>query len=314
MMIDIMTPANIVCPLLILMAIGYYLKRVGMLNDAVIVKMNRIVFHLFIPALMFSNIFNTDIQEIGDLSYLIFGVISVLTIFGLSWLLVPRFVKDEAKCGVVIQGIYRSNYVLMGIAICSSLYGAENIGAAAILIALVVPIYNMLAVLILNVYNKNGRKSLGKTLLDIVKNPIIIAAVLAIVLRLLHVQLPRMVSSVVNDLSKLATPLALILLGGFFRFDFSSINRKCIIWVMIMKILVIPTIFVIISVLLGFTGVELAALMVMFIAPCAVSMFTMAQEMGGDSELACQLVVISSTISGITMFLWILVLNTLGLL
>jgi len=133
-------------------------------------------------------------------------------------------------------------------------------------------------------------------------------------LRYLDIQLPQMALSVVYYLSNMATPLALILLGGFFQFCDAKKNIKSIALISLLKLIVIPLIFISISIAFGFRGVELATLMIMFAAPVGISTFTMSQEMGGDSELACHLILFTSLFSMFTIFLWIAILHGFSLI
>lgn len=310
---SILLSANVMFPLFIMMVLGYWLRKCGRLNDETVTKMNGITFHVFISSMVFDSIYNAELLGIEHLSFAVYGVACVLLLFFCSWFLIAKLEPVVIRRGVMVQGLYRSNLAILGITICRSIFGEGKIGATVILIAIVVPLYNCLAVIILSIY-RGEKVGFIDTVKDVLKNPVIVATILGVILKLLNIQLPRMVLIAVGDLSDLATPIALILLGGYFRFNSSRKYAFRIMLVSVFKLIIIPLIFITLSVFLGYRGVELASLMIMFGAPVGVSTFTMSQEMGGDSELACQIIVFSSLFSMLTLFIWIAALNSLALI
>ena len=122
--------------------------------------------------------------------------------------------KQENQQGVVIQGIFRSNYVIFGVAVVQNMYGVKSTTTAAILSAILVPMYNFLAVVALSIFGEKRETDWKKIILDIVKNPLIISSVLGIIFSLLGIRLPTAVDTTVQDLAKLSTPIAFMILGG----------------------------------------------------------------------------------------------------
>jgi predicted permease len=174
-----------------------------------------------------------------------------------------------------------------------------------------VPLFNLLAVAVLDFYSGREIKP-GKMLLDILKNPLIIGCALGIAALLLGIHFPAPIHTALRDMSRVASPLMLFLLGAFFRFDQISSKPKELIAVLLGRLIVLPALGLLGAVLLGFRGIELASLMVLFGSSTAVASFTMAQQMGGDAELAGDIVVSTSVFSAVTMFLWIFAFKTLG--
>lgn len=299
---------NVVLPLFLTMALGYVLKCLKMFDDNTLKVMNNITFKVFLPLLLFYNIYKTDLNGAINLKLIFFALLSVTITFVILCIFIPFIEKDNKKRGVLIQGIFRSNFVIFGLPVASSLFGDDKVGMVAILIATIVPLFNMLAVISLEIF-RCGKLDIKNTLKGIITNPLIIASVIGICFLILEIKLPIAIEKSVSDISKIATPLSLILLGGSFAFtDVKTHLRQTIIGVT-GRLVIVPLILMPISIWLGFRGVELLALMLIFASPTAISSFTMAQKMDGDSDLAAQIVVFTSASCILTVFLWIFTLK-----
>jgi predicted permease len=299
---------NVVLPLFLTMALGYVLKCLKMFDDSTLKVMNNIAFKVFLPLLLFYNIYKTDLNGAINLKLIFFALLSVTITFVILCIFIPFIEKDNKKRGVLIQGIFRSNFVIFGLPVASSLFGDDKVGMVAILIATVVPLFNMLAVISLEIF-RCGKLDIKNTLKGIITNPLIIASVIGICFLVLEIKLPIAIEKSVSDISKIATPLSLILLGGSFAFTDVKIHLKQTIIGVTGRLVIVPLILMPISIWLGFRGVELLALMLIFASPTAISSFTMAQKMDGDSDLAAQIVVFTSACCIITVFLWIFTLK-----
>ena len=303
---------QVISPIFFMMVLGYTIKRLKLLDDHTLTGMNTIAFRVFFPILLFNSIYKTDLKDAFNPKLLGFAVLMVVTIFILLCIVIPLIEKESKKRGVLIQGIFRSNFVIFGLPIAIALCGADNIGTTSLLIAVIVPLYNALSIVGLELH-RNSKIQLMPILKGVVKNPLVIGGFFGVIALLINLSLPTVLDTAVSDIAKITTPLSLILLGGSFNFKEVKGNVKQIAFGVIGKLIIIPIIFIPICILLGFRGVELVPLVVMLGAPPAVSSFTMAGEMDGDQTLAGQLVVFASIGSIITMFLWIFTLKSLGL-
>lgn len=303
---------NIILPIVILLSVGYVIKAIRLVDDTTVDKMNDVCFKVLFPFLMFNNIYQTEIQYAFNPKLLLYALGLVFFIFAMLCLIIPLIEKSNAKRGVLIQGIFRSNFVIFGLPIAISLCGEQHIGPTSILIAIIVPLYNALSVIILEVYRGKG-VHFKRILKGIITNPLIIGGACGVVAMLIHLQLPQGIEKVVSDLSGITTPLALMLLGASFRFSDIRAYRKQIAIGVIGKLLIVPLIFIPISVRFGFRGYELVPLVVMLGAPPAVSTYTVAGKMDADQTLAGQLVVFGSIGCIITMFFWIFICKQLSL-
>ena len=312
---NLILSVNVIAPLFFLMVIGYVLVHHTKLADKELCsKANALVFKVFLPCMLFKNIYQSDIktQMQGELCLFVAG--SLLVLFLLLCLVVPKVVKQENQQGVVIQGIFRSNYVIFGVAIVDNMYGPENTVTAAILSAILVPMYNFLAVIALSVFGEKRERDWKKVIGNIVKNPLIIASVLGIVFSYVGIQLPQAVETTIGDLAKLATPIAFLILGG--DFDFSKIkgNLKTAGGVIFVKMVVLPLLMIPIVIGMGYRDSDLLAALLAYQTPIAVSSYIMAQQAGADEQLAGQLVVFSSAVSIVTLFVTIFILRQTGYL
>ena len=304
---------NIVSPLFLVMSLGYYLKFKNLLDSKTLSAMNSVCFKVFLPLLLFYNIYKSDINSAFNPKLMIFSVSCVLILFLLLMLIIPKIEKDNSKRGVIIQGIFRSNFVIFGMPVATAIYGDGNIGTTALLIAVVVPLFNLLSVISLEVF-RNGDIDYKKILKGIITNPLIIASFIGIIFVLFKLKLPTFLEKSVSDVSKIATPLSLILLGGSFSFSNVGSYLKKTIFVVSNKLVFVPLIFIPISIAFGFRGIDLLTLLLVFASPVAVSSFQMAKQMGGDSILAEQSIVFSCLFCIPTVFLWIAILKQFTLI
>ncbi len=304
---------NVVAPLCLLIAMGYYAKTSGMVKKEAFVQINRIVFQLLIPIVLMKNIMETDLSVAFQPKLLGFAIGSILVMTSGLWWIVPHFVSEKRRIGVMIQALYRSNYVLFGLAIASNLYGPNNVAVTSVLIAFCVPLFNVLAVVILQYYGQD-RVVLKTVLHGILTNPMLIGTLVGLAILLLRISLPTFLMSTISDVGAMATPLALLVLGGTFEWPSVAKNKTALTVIVLGRLLVLPALGVGAAILLGYRQVELVSLLVLFASPTAVSSFPMAQAMNGDGELASQAVLLTTVCSVLTMMMWIFLLNLGGLI
>lgn len=306
-----MISANAVLPMCLVMALGYGTRRLGWIRREEISAINKIAFRIFLPCLLYYNVYCSDLSGSFDPLLMAYAVGGVLLTFGLSLSYTLLTEKLPERRGVMIQGMFRSNYVIMGIPVATALLGADQLGTVSILIAIVVPLFNMLSVVVLEVFRGQKPKPLH-ILGQIAKNPLVIGSVLGILTLAAGIRLPHILEQTIQNISAIASPLQLFLLGAFFQFSGLKTYRRELVTVSAAKLIVAPGLFLGLGALLGFRGVAFVSLIGVFASPTAVNSFTMAQQMGGDAELAGDIVVTTSAVSILTMFLWIFLFKSLG--
>ena len=305
---------NVVLPIFFIMTLGFFLKKIKMVDENSLNIMNRLVFRVFMTTLLFLNVYNIgDFSKlsIDNLKLLAYAFIIIFVVVFLAWLIYMPKVKEKKKLSVLIQGVYRGNFVLFGLAIVDSIYGKEGLASVSLLTIVVIPTFNVLAVIILEYYS--GREiSKLKLLKQVFKNPLIIATLLGISFIVLKVNIPKPVYKTLSDISKIATPLAFIVLGAELEIGNMLKNMKYLISVNILRLIVNPLITIGVGKLIGFQGIELVALLSMSACPTAVASYTMAKEMKADGDLAGEIVATTSILSIFTIFCWVLVLKNLA--
>ncbi|MEG1270029.1 MAG: AEC family transporter [Ruthenibacterium sp.] len=304
---------SVVCPLFLMMSLGCFLRHIGLFNDTFLQQLNKLCFQIFLPLLLFLNVYESDFSSAFRPKLVLYAMVCILALFALLLFFVPKFVPENRRRGVMVQAILRSNFVLFGLPLVNSLFGERQTGITAILIAFVVPLFNVLCVVALEFF-KGTRTNWRSILKGILTNPLIIGAAAAFFCIFTGLRLPLVLEKTVRDIAKIATPLSLIVLGGSFAFSRLKHNLKALLCAVGGRLVVVPFVFLTLAIMLGFRGEALCALFSLFASPTAVSSFTMAQQMGADDELAGQIVVIGSVSAIITIFFWISILNQTGFL
>ena len=275
--------------------------------------MNKLVFKVFLPTLLFYNVYTTEGLEIFDAKLMLFVIITVLATFAVVYLVTIAITKENPKRGVVLQGIYRSNFAILGIPIVNYVCGDNQIGIASMMIAVVIPLFNGLAVVALEMF-RDGKINILKLIKGVLTNPLIVGCAIGMVFLFSGIKLPVILERSVFDVSKIATPLAIIALGASFKFKSLKGYAKEVIVVTLSKLVIVPLIGVSLGAMLGFRGEALVCLLVIFGSPVSVSSFAMSQQMGGDADLAALDVVMTSSGCIFTLFVWIFVLSSMGLI
>lgn len=309
-----MVAFNAVAPFLILLGVGFAAVRLKLADRAFLDRVNAFNYKLFFPFLMFNNVYSAKPENMPSVKLMLTGFLSVSLLVVLLVIVVPKFVKENPRRGVIIQGIFRSNFIIYGIPLTTYVFGAEKSSICGMMIMIMVSLFNIAAVIVLEMFREGGKVSAKKLLLGIVKNPLLQGCVVGLVFYLLQIRLPSFIASPVSSLASLATTLALVVLGGNLRFDEIRKNSRTISVVLLIRLILLPLVMLILAYLIGLRGIELFLILVIFGTPVATSSYPMAQNMGGDGQLAGQLVFVSTVVSLATIFAFIFALSRLGLL
>ena len=322
---NLIVSLKVITPLMIYMGLGVALKRSGKLPEKLNSDINKLLVTVFLPFLMFKNIYNADLSGISGGFGLYAGVATIIgwcVCFGLCSLVE----KDPARVGSMTQGMFRSNAVIFGIPVAESLFGVGNTVEVALALAICVPVYNVLSVVVLEICGQKaaiakGKAAAGRTklnvgsiLLGIARNKLIWGAMLGILVNALNIDLPDPLDSVVAGMSGVVTPMAFITLGASFSLKSAKENRRDLILVTAVKLAVYPLIYMLLPIRWGWTGHILGAMLLTSASPTAISSFPMARGMGCDGDLAGEIVVVTSIFSILSIFLWIFGLKQMGLL
>lgn len=323
-MSDILFAINATAPIVLTVLVGYFLKRVGLIDPTLAKAMNKLVFRVFLPAMLFLNMYKIESFADIDFTYVWYTLISTVILFLIAIPVVMAITKENPKRGALLQSVFRANYALVGIPLATSLFGEAGGIMATVLSAFIIPVFNTLAVVGLCIFSSDKKPSVKKVLVGIAKNPLIQSIALGFVvlgIRAIFVKLNiefrladvTPIYKTLSNLSAVATPLSLVVLGAQFELSAIPELKKYISFGVLARNLVVPFIGIGTAYLFGcFSGAHFATFVAVFCTPVAVSSVPMAQEMDADVSLAGQLVVWSTVFSAASIFLASYVLKALG--
>lgn len=306
---------NATLPIFLAMLLGWFFKKIRLMDDGFVKKMNKFVFQAALPVLVFQDLATVNFFEVWDTRFVIFCFLatltSILAVTGLSFLL-----KDKGIQGEFIQASYRSSAAILGIAFIQNIYGSS--GMAPLMIVATVPLYNVMAVVVLSVMKpqreKMSRALAMQTLKGIVTNPIILGILAGMLWSLLGLPMPAILEKTVKNIAVLATPLGLMAMGASFAFKQASEKIKPAAAAALIKLVVLAAVFLPMAVRLGFTQEKLVAILVMLGSATTVSSFVMAKNMGHEGTLTSSVVMLTTLFSAFTLTGWLWLLKTLGLI
>ncbi len=309
--------AGIVTPIFVIVLLGFLLRRGRLIDEAFINTSSRLVFMVALPTLMFMSIARTDFQATFNPALLGFVFLSTLASFLAIWWLAARRIKAPGDLGAFVQGAFRSNFGIIGMALSYNLFGSSGLSQAAMILALVIPMYNVLSVVVLTVTanrNSGDALSLRQILRAIALNPLIIAVVLALPFSYYGLHLPAALDTTGTYFANLTLPLALLAIGG--ALDLKSLRNSSFtaFWATATKLLILPLLMVPIAALLGFEGVDLALLFVLFSSPTAAAAFVMARAMGANAQLTANIILTTTLGSIVTLSAGIFIMRLLAII
>lgn len=321
---DLIFVINAIFPIILMIVTGYFLKKIKLLEENVAKKLNTLVFRVFLPIMLFLNVYKIDDISKIDLVFVWYAIGITVLLFLIGIPIMGMLFKDNRQRSVMLQGIFRANYALVGIPLAQSLFGEEGSTMAALLSAFIVPIFNILAVICLTVFSAGDKKpSISGVFKGIIKNPLIqgiFCGFVALGIRAIFVKMGvefrltdvSPIYKTLQNLSSIATPLSLLVLGA--RFELSSIPhlKKHIIIGVVNRVVIVPLVGISLALLMNrFTGAQFASFIACFCTPVAVSSVPMSQEMGADADLMGQIVVWTTVFSAFSIFIASYILRVL---
>ena len=310
---------NVTMPIFLVMVIGWMLKQRGMVDEHFVSVTNKFNFQVTLPFMVFRDLSAVDIKAVFDFKYVMFCALVTTVCFFVIWGGAKLLLKDQTMTGAFVQASFRSSAAVMGLAFIENIYGSSAMGPLMIIGA--VPLYNIFSVIVLtfeaqpdDADAKRDMSRLKQAGINIVKNPIIIAIVLGLIVAYFQIDFPTIVDNTVGYIAKTATPLALIGMGAGFEGRKALAKIKPTIAASLIKLVAQPLVFVPLAVALGFTGEKLIGILVMLAAPATPSCYIMAKSMKNDGVLTASIVVLTTLLAAFTLTGWIFVLKCLQLI
>lgn len=306
---------NATVPVFLMMVLGLVFKKIGWIDDVFAAKMNKFVFAVPLPVLVFSDLATVDFSQVWDVKFVLFCFVVTLLSIAVS-ALISFLWKDRSIRGEFIQASYRSSAALLGIAFIQNIYGTS--GMAPLMIIGSVPLYNIMAVVVLSVFRpgQNGmdRRVIKKTLKGIVTNPIIIGIAAGLLWSALQIPIPHIMEKTVTSIAGVATPMGLMAMGATFDIKKAFAKVKPTAIAALIKLVGFCAIFLPLAVQFGFRQEELVAILVMLGSATTVSSFVMAKNMGHEGVLSSSVVMLTTLFSAFTLTGWLYVLRSMSLI
>ncbi len=305
---------NVVTPLFVLISIGYIARKIKFVSESFLSELNKFVFRFCLPVMLFYDIWSSYQGDFSNTKLIFSAVAGILIIIALSFCIVPLFVRRKGQRGSMIQAIYRSNFLIYGLPLATGMYGKDAVATISMLMGIMIPLYNVSAVIILSIYSETGNHKISfKSILkDIVTNPLIIGCFFGLLGGITHLQLPLFAQKPLMQFAAIGTPLALFVMGGEFKFRYLGKNISKVIAITIVRLILVPLLAIGIFVWMGFRNVELSVFLAIFATPTAMASYIMSKNMGCDGELSAQIVVLTTACSCVTIFLFIFGLKSMG--
>ena len=312
MLADFIFSLNVVVPVFLVMILGYILKKTGIIGAGFLESGNKIVYYIGLPAQLFRSVYTTDIREYMDLRFTLFALIATTVSFFAIWGAAAIFLKkDPPVLGAFAQGAFRGSFALLGIPLIINMAGDAGMARAALVVMFVVPFFNVFSVM--SLAPCSGKKpSVLTIILTVIKNPSNIMIAIGMVLSMLDISLPIMVGGAVNTTANIATPLALVCLGGGMAFRGFDAKFKYAVVGSVIKCVIIPVAFTVVAYFMGFRDYDLAVILIMGGIPSAVVAYAMAVQFGADTYVAGTIVVITTFMSAATLTILIYAVRVLG--
>ena len=306
---------NATIPVFLLMVLGLALRKIGWIDEAFASRMNKFVFRVPLPVLLFQDLATVDFYEMWDGRFVLFCF--AVTFLGIVIAgLLSLLLKNRRIQGEFIQASYRSSAALLGIAFIQNIYGSA--GIAPLMIIGSVPLYNIMAVAVLSFFSPERKKldagTVKKTWKGIVTNPIIIGILIGMLWSLLRLPLPEIAAKTVSSIGATATPLGLMAMGASFDFRKALGQKGPALAASFLKLIGFCAVFLPIAAAMGFRQEKLVAILIMLGSATTVSCYVMAKNMGHEGTLTSSVVMLTTLGSAFTVTAWLYILKSLRLI
>lgn len=304
---------KVIFPTFFMIFLGYLSTRYNLMSKAFIDEGNKLVFNVFMPLYMFTSIVNSSSLERINLFVLLYVIIIYIFVFIIGMFLLNRTRRTREVKATILQSFVRPNMLLFGIALATNYYGPDiDISPLILLIGFLGPITNVFAVLGFEIYAVTGRISLVKIIVNILKNKLILAGIIGLGFKLLNIPFPTMIAKPLTDLANVTTPLGLLFIGGGLIVKKNKELSKNVYLCCLGRNLIVPLIGITLAIFLGFRDMDLFAIILSMSAPVAVSSYVLSVNYTGESQLASRIIMYTTLLSGVTLFVIFYILSVKG--
>ncbi len=310
---DFIFSINTVLPVFIVVIVGWYIRHRGTVDDHFVGSVSNLVFYYALPAMMFQDVAKSDFTQLANPLFLAVTAAGTLVVFTMAWIFFAFLFRDPRVTGAAAHAAYRGNFIYIGLPIIKNILQTTQAPACTILvITFILPLYNILAVILLSVCSgdTSGLKP-GKLLLNILKNPMIIAVLLGLAYGATGLPIPTAVDRALTYLGAIASPMALLMVGARMADSPGKHKNTAVMLAAVIKLIVSPLLATTAALCLKMPAEEIVTIFVLFGVPTALNVFIMTRSMGGDDEIAAHAIVTSVFGSTVTMTAGIMILRML---
>lgn len=305
---------NTSLPLFVLIGLGYLLKCKGLFSEDFVSRASSLVYYVLLPAKLFSDMSTTDLSAAFDLRYTLVTAAACAVQFLLAWLLGNLLCRDQVKQGAFAHTCFRGNFAYLGLMLMQNLYGDRTTVLTAVMMAILLPAYNIEGAILMAVKEKEGGIKIGKIFKNIFANPMVLSILIAMPVAALRIQLPSVMMKSLGYLGNCASTMALMVVGASVRTDTIQANLSLLLKSSAIKLVLVPILTAAAAVAAGLSEEQIVTLTLVSAMPTAVNTYIVTDRMGGDGDLASGAVVVSHLLSVFTITAFIFLLKTLGVL
>ncbi len=313
MLENLIFSANMSLPLFVMLGLGFVLMKKGLFTEDYVARTTNLVYYVLLPGKLFLDIATTDLTMAFDPHYILVAVAGVIVQFLVSWGCADLLCRDKSRQSAFAHACFRGNFVYLGSALLQNIYNTSNVPSAAVVLAMVLPLYNIQGVILLTVKEGKGRIHVGKILMGILKNPMVLAILAGLPFAYFQIELPYVVSKSLSYLQVATSTMALLVVGASIKLDTIREDLALLLKVSGVKLLLMPAIWAVMAVAAGLTPEQTVTLTMVGAMPAAVNVYIITDKMGGDGRLACGAVVVTHLLSLFTMTGIVFILRTVGL-
>lgn len=314
MLANLIFSVNMSLPLFVLLGLGYILARKGMFSDDYVARSTNLVYYVMLPAKMFLETANTDLKATFGGKYMVVAVVGVMIQFMLAWGLANLLCKDKSKQSAFAHASFRGNFAYLGMALLQNIYNTSTVASAAMVMAVVLPLYNIQGVILMTIKEGGGGVQVGKILKSIMKNPVILAILAALPFAYFQIELPYVATKSLSYLQTATSTMALLTVGASIKLDDIQHDLKLLLKVSGVKLVIMPALWLALAFFAKLSAEQTVTLVIMSSMPAAVNVYIVTDKMGGDGRTASGAVVVTHLVSLFTMTAVVFMLRTVGMI
>jgi predicted permease len=302
-----MNIATTIIPIFAIIALGWFVRIKGFIQPEFLGPANRLVYYLAIPAMIFHEISKGSLSTQFDAAVILITLFSVLTVFAVAWCVGLIWRIRSGELGTFIQASFHGNLGYIGLAVAYYSLGNDGFVRASIIAGFIMILQNFLAVVALQFNSDEVSTSNSKrnAVLKILGNPVILSALAGILFSATGLKLPLVISRILDILSGLALPMALILIGASLSFKLMRLRLSRIFSSSILKLILLPGLGFFLYRMFDIKLQDYLPGLILLASPTATLTYVMAKEMNGDSDFAVAALSFCTLLSAVTFSIWL---------